>query len=110
MVLPPQIVHPEGEEKNPEKKALSRAIEVETYAGKIHVEWDPTAAVTPIGQLAFFIEFLKLGHRFTHWVDDCPLYYASNNAPEKIDVLVQALTESSIDIDSDKEKVQIYCA
>ncbi len=60
---------------------------METYAGKVHVEWDPTAAVTPIGQLAFFIEFLKLGYRFEQWVDDCPLYYASNNAPKKIDVL-----------------------
>ena len=87
MVLPPQVLHPEGEVEIPEKKALSTAMEVETYAGKVHVEWDPTAAVTPIGQLAFFIEFLKLGHRFTHWVDDCPLYYSSNNAPEKIDVL-----------------------
>ena len=39
-------------------------VEVETYGGKIHVEWDPTSAVTPIGQLVFFIEFLKLGGRF----------------------------------------------
>ncbi len=60
---------------------------MEIYARKIHVEWDPTAAVTPIGQLAFFIEFLKLGHRFSQWVDDCPLHYLSNNAPQKIDVL-----------------------
>ena len=87
MVLPPEVVHPVGEVEIPKKQALSTAIEVETYAGKIHVEWDPTAAVTPIGQLAFFIEFLKLGHRFKQWVDDCPLHYASNNAPQKIDVL-----------------------
>jgi hypothetical protein len=51
------------------------------------VEWDPTAAVTPIGQLSFFIQFLKLGQRFTPWVEECPLDYSSNNAPEKIDVL-----------------------
>lgn len=87
MVLPPKFIHPAGEVKNSQKKALSAAVEVETYAGKIHVEWDPTAAVTPIGQLAFFIEFLKLGHRFDPWVDDCPLSYRSNNAPKKIDVL-----------------------
>ncbi len=87
MVLPPKVVHPAGEVEIPQKQALSTAIEVETYAGKVHVEWDPTAAVTPIGQLAFFIEFLKLGYRFEQWVDDCPLYYASNNAPKKIDVL-----------------------
>jgi hypothetical protein len=87
MVLPAQVVHPAGEVEIPQKQALLAAIEVETYAGKIHVEWDPTAAVTPIGQLAFFIEFLKLGHRFKQWADDCPLSYASNNAPQKIDVL-----------------------
>ncbi|MFZ5978991.1 MAG: SHOCT-like domain-containing protein [Candidatus Zixiibacteriota bacterium] len=30
--------------------------------------------------------------------------------PDQIDGLIQALTESSIDIDSDREKVRIYCA
>jgi len=87
MVLPPNAVHPEGEADFAEKQPLSTAIEVETFAGKVHVEWDPTAAVTPIGQLPFFIEFLKLGHRFNPWVEDCPLHYVSNNAPRKIDVL-----------------------
>ena len=51
MVLPPNAVHPEGEANFAEKQPLSTAIEVETFAGKVHVEWDPTAAVTPIGQL-----------------------------------------------------------
>lgn len=87
MVLPPNTVHPEGESDFAEKRPLTTAIEVETFAGKVHVEWDPTAAVTPIGQLPFFIEFLKLGHRFNPWVEDCPLHYLSNNAPQKIDVL-----------------------
>mgnify|MGYP001815549841 FL=1 len=87
MVLPPKPLHPVGEALVPEKRPLSAAMEVETFAGKVHVEWDPTAAVTPIGQLPFFIEFLKLGHRFYPWVEDCPLHYVSNNAPQKIDVL-----------------------
>lgn len=87
MVLPPKSLHPVGEAIVPEKRPLCAAIEVETFAGKVHVEWDPTAAVTPIGQLPFFIEFLKLGHRFTPWVEECPLHYMSNNAPQKIDVL-----------------------
>lgn len=87
MVLPPKSPHPVGEAIVPQKRPLSTAIEVETFAGKVHVEWDPTAAVTPIGQLPFFIEFLKLGHRFTPWVEECPLRYFSNNAPQKIDVL-----------------------
>ena len=63
------------------------AMEVETFAGKVHVEWDPNAAVTPIGQLPFFIEFLKLGHRFDPWVQECPLHYRSHNASKKINVL-----------------------
>ena len=87
MVLPSKPLHPVGEAMVPEKQPLSAAIEVETFAGKVHVEWDPTAAVTPIGQLPFFIEFLKLGHRFYPWVEACPLHYVSNNAPRKIDVL-----------------------
>lgn len=87
MVLPPQPLHPMGESLMAVEGPLSKAIEVETFAGKVHVEWDPTAAVTPIGQLPFFIEFLKLGHRFEPWVEDCPLHYLSNNAPQKIDVL-----------------------
>lgn len=87
MVLPPKMIHPTGEEDRVEEKPLSSAIEVDTFTGKVHVEWDPTAAVTPIGQLPFFIEFLKLGHRFNPWVEDCPLHYRSHNAPKKIDVM-----------------------
>ena len=87
MEIGSNIVHPLGEADGADNSPLSKAIEVETFAGKVHVEWDPTAAVTPIGQLPFFIEFLKLGHRFNPWVEDCPLHYISNNAPKKIDVL-----------------------
>jgi hypothetical protein len=73
-----------GEAIVPERRPLSAAIEVETFAGKVHVEWDPTAAVKPIGQLPFFIEFLKLGQRFTPWVEECTLRYFSNNAPHPV--------------------------
>ena len=62
-------------------------IPVDTYGGRIHVEWDEQAAVTPFGQLPFFIDFLKTADLFQPWVDDCPLEYRSNNAPMKIDVL-----------------------
>lgn len=60
---------------------------VETYGGRIHVEWDPQAAVTPLGQLPFFIEFLKTADLFAPWVRDCPLTYTSPNAPRTTDVL-----------------------
>src|SRR5712691_864318 len=59
----------------------------DTFGGRVHVEWDNTATVTPFGQLPFFIEYLKQGGLFDGWVADCPLHYTSPNAPTKRDVL-----------------------
>jgi len=87
MVLPPKSTHLKSESLPVSRKALIEAVEVDTFDGKLHIEWDPTAAVTPIGQLPFFIQFLKLGNRFEPWIEDCPLFYHSNNAPTKTDVL-----------------------
>lgn len=69
-------------------------VAVETFAGRIHVEWDPDAAVTPMGQLPFFIEFLKVSGLFDALVADCPLRYCSPNAPEVRDVLGTLLLSS----------------
>jgi hypothetical protein len=79
--------HPLGEDNALSVEAVNDQLATETFGGKIHVEWDPTAAVTPIGQLPFFIQFLKVGGLFEPWVASCPLRYQSNNAPEKINVL-----------------------
>jgi hypothetical protein len=51
------------------------------------VEWDPQAAVTPLGHLAFFVQFLKLSGLFESWVEHCPLSFSSPNAPQNRDVL-----------------------
>jgi len=59
----------------------------DTFAGRIHVEWDNSATVTPLGQLPFFVEYLKQGGLFDGFVADCPLHYTSPNAPDKRDVL-----------------------
>src|SRR3954462_2757389 len=32
---------------------------LDTFAGRVHVEWQPAAPVTALGQLPFFVEFLK---------------------------------------------------
>ena len=66
---------------------LSSRVAVDTFAGRIHVEWDPDAAVTPMGQLPFFIEFLKTSGLYDAFVGDCPLRYTSPNAPKIRDVL-----------------------
>ncbi len=83
----PAPTHPEDELILDQKKAVMGPIEVDTYDGKLNIEWDPQAAVTPFGQLPFFIQFLKLGHRLDPWVEECPLHYISHNAPGKIDLL-----------------------
>ncbi len=72
------------------RKALIRSrepIALDTFGGRVHVEWDPSAAVTPLGQLPFFIAFLKVSGLFDAFVEDCPLAFASNNAPDKREVL-----------------------
>ncbi|MBF0266673.1 MAG: hypothetical protein HQL46_15530 [Gammaproteobacteria bacterium] len=57
MILPPKIVHRKGEDKFPTKNPIAESIEVDTYAGKVHIEWDQDAAVTPIAQLPFLFNF-----------------------------------------------------
>jgi hypothetical protein len=83
--------HPMGESsinpKSPQSVSKNRELLVDTYGGIVHVEWDPNAAVTSLGQLPFFIEFLKLGGLFDSWVEDCPLDMTSRNAPSKVNVL-----------------------
>lgn len=75
-----------GESKQRTSAADAR-LAVDTFGGRVHVEWDPQAAVTPLGQLPFFIEFLKVGGLFEPWVEDCPLSWRSPNAPYKRDIL-----------------------
>src|SRR5947209_10606176 len=77
------ITHPVGEQ--PEVEEWSAV--ADTFAGRVHIEWDTTAPVTPLGQLPFFIEYLKQGGLFDGWVADCPLLFTSPNAPRKRDVL-----------------------
>jgi hypothetical protein len=69
-----------------EEKLLSCA-GVQTVAGRVQVRWESESAATPMGQLAYFIEFLTLTGLWSRWVESCPLTYASPNAPGKADVL-----------------------
>jgi hypothetical protein len=81
------VIHPEGERQTSGKQAEEIGSSVDTFAGKVHVKWVPDAAVSRLGQMAFFIEFLKTSGLFDVWVNDCPLLYTSPNAPAKRDVL-----------------------
>ncbi|HJZ15458.1 MAG TPA: transposase [Stellaceae bacterium] len=77
---------PTGEQPVVEQGSAGPVV-ADTFAGRIHVEWDNSATVTPLGQLPFFVEFLKQGGLFDGFVADCPLHYTSPNAPDKRDVL-----------------------
>jgi Transposase DDE domain group 1 len=75
--------HPAGEQ-SPVEELFATA---DTFAGRVHVEWDSASPVTPLGQLPFFIDYLKQGGLFDAWVADCPLALCSPNAPRKRDLL-----------------------
>jgi hypothetical protein len=79
--------HLEGDSQLVDSKSAMGPFPLDTYGGRVHVEWDPEGAVTPLGQLSFFIDFLKTAELFDPWVSDCPLDYVSPNAPKKRDVL-----------------------
>ena len=80
-------VHPEGERETGEIQPPEAALSLDTFAGKIQFRWAPDAEVSSLGQMVFFIEFLKISGLFENWVKDCPLRYTSPNAPQKRDVL-----------------------
>src|ERR1700756_2339627 len=71
------LPHPQGEQPSVEEFAAT----AETFAGRVHVEWDRDGLVTPLGQLPFFVEYLKQAGLFAGWVADCPLTFSSPNAP-----------------------------
>ena len=79
-------VHPLGEtQKNVLVQELDK-VAVDTYAGCVHIHWDHSTPVTPFGQLAFFIEFLKRTELWDDFITECPLNLISNNAPTKTDI------------------------
>ena len=60
---------------------------MDSFAGKVEVRWAPEEAVTPLGQLPFFVDSLKQADLFDPFVREAPLAYSSPNAPQVRDVL-----------------------
>ena len=81
--------HPAGELEKAEKteRETGEGVSLDTFGGKIQFRWVPDGGVSSMGQMPFFIDFLKTSGRFQEWVEDCPLKYTSPNAPAKQDVL-----------------------
>jgi hypothetical protein len=80
-------IHPEGERPTTELPYAETATSVDTFAGKIQLKWVEEAAVSSMGLMPLFIEFLKTSGLLDAWVEECPLHYSSPNAPRKRDVL-----------------------
>jgi hypothetical protein len=89
--IAPLEAHPPGEVPDSRAAAvcavLDQPLAVDTHGRRFHVEWDPHAAVTPLGQLVFFSQFLATAGLFRDWVQACPLSFTSNNAPLIADLL-----------------------
>lgn len=89
--IAPVMIHPGGEALSARRAAaqavLAAPVVVDTHGRRFHVEWDPSAPVTPLGQLVFFSQFLATAGLFHDWVKSCPLVFASPNAPSLNDLL-----------------------
>ena len=87
-------LHPAGEQSPVECEGLGGlppGVALDSFAGPVHVERDREAALTPFGQLPFFIDFLKVSGLFNALVADCPLRYTSPNAPNNRDIFGTAM-------------------
>ena len=80
-------LHPTGDQSGVVDDGAPPSVSVDSFAGPVRVEWNAEEAMTPLGQLPFFIDFLKTAGLFDAFVADCPLRYTSPNAPKKRDVL-----------------------
>ena len=92
--LPPIAVHRTGEQSTVAlggAAAAPQPLVVDSFAGSVRVEWDHATAFTPLGQLPFFIDFLKTAGLFDSFVADSPLNYESPNASKTRDVLGTAM-------------------
>jgi hypothetical protein len=78
---------PTGEQPLVVAPVSAGPVVVDTFAGRVHVEWDNSAPVTAFGQLPFFVDFVKLTGLFDRLVADCPVHYTSPNAPQQRDLV-----------------------
>ena len=70
-----------------EQETEAASAGLQTAGGRVQIRWEAKSAATPMGQLAYFIEYLTLTGLWKGWQEECPLSYNSPNAPTKADVL-----------------------
>ena len=79
--------HSPGEPAAGPPAPIEEPVALDGLAGRIEVQWAPDEALTALGQLPFFIDFLKQSDLFEPFVAEAPLRYVSPNAPQVRDVL-----------------------
>jgi len=60
---------------------------VDTPGGRFRVDYDEQLAVSPVGPLVFFAQFLEASGHFEALCAKAPLHYTSPHAPDKRAVL-----------------------
>ena len=75
------MAHPSGERDLVEQTASKEPMALDRFGGRVHARWSPDEAVSPFGQLPFFIDVLKLADLFEPFFAGCPLQFSSPNAP-----------------------------
>ena len=85
-----EMAHPFDERDLVEQSGSNESMaldSLDSFGGRVHARWSPDEAVTPLGQLPFFIDFLKQADLFDPFIAACPLLFSSPNAPKVRDVI-----------------------
>ena len=83
--------HLPGEQSTVAESRAPPGVSLDSFGGPVRIEWDAGAGLTPLGQLPFFVDFLKTAGLFDAFIADCPLRYTSGNAPGNRDVFGTAM-------------------
>ena len=80
------MAHPFDERDLVEQTASTEPMALDSFGGRVHARWSPDEAVSPFGQLPFFLDVLKHADLFEPFVAGYPLQFSSPNAPKVRDV------------------------
>lgn len=83
--------HLPGDQTTVVERGAPPGVSLDSFGGPVRIKWDEGASLTPLGQLPFFVDFLKTAGLFDAFIADCPLRYTSGNAPGKRDVFGTAM-------------------
>jgi len=86
------VADPAGEQPSVEVRSAI----ADTFAGRIHIEWDAATPVAALDQLPFFIDYLKQAGLFNAWVANCPLSPTSPKVPRRRDLFGSVLLFSNV--------------